>query len=58
VSSTSSAISTSSQTASSGSVPEFPYQIVIAAVFSALVVGGYLVIRSRRRLGPSTSSLR
>jgi len=50
---TSSTTSINTSTSTSGSVPEFPYQIIVAAVFSALIVGSYLLIRIRRGNTPA-----
>ena len=46
--STSSITTTGSSTTGTANVPEFPFQIVAAVAFSALIVCSYLVIRSRR----------
>jgi len=47
--STTSSSSSSSTTASGGGVPVFPYQPVIAAVFTVLLAASYLFIRRRTR---------
>jgi sugar lactone lactonase YvrE len=45
---TTSAVTTStSSTGSGGGVPVFPYQFVIGAIFTALLVGSYLLIRRK-----------
>jgi hypothetical protein len=38
---------TTTTTSSSGGVPVFPYQLSIAAVFTVLLVGSYLLVRRR-----------
>jgi len=38
---------TSSSTTTSGNVPEFPFQAVAVVLFTALIVGSFLVVRSR-----------
>jgi len=49
----SSSVTTQSSSSSSGSggggVPEFPYQLVEAALFTLLLAGAYLFVRSRNR---------
>jgi len=52
-SSTSSVTSTNTSASTSESVPEFPFQIIAVAAFSALVAGSYLLFRKRK--GVSTS---
>jgi len=39
--------STSSSAISSGSVPEFPFQIVLVVLFTALIAGSFLIMRGR-----------
>ena len=51
---TSTSVSTASSSAtSSGTVPEFPFQIVVVVLFSALIAGSFLVMRSRRAHAPA-----
>ncbi|HUK80149.1 MAG TPA: hypothetical protein VLU91_05750 [Nitrososphaerales archaeon] len=53
-STTSTSVSSASSSAtSSGTVPEFPFQIVVVVLFSALIAGSFLVMRSRRAHAPS-----
>jgi sugar lactone lactonase YvrE len=47
----SSSSSTTSSGTSGGGVPEFPYQIVVAAVFTAVLVTSYLLVRRRQAVG-------
>ena len=53
-SSSSSTSSTGTPTTSAASVPEFPYQVAVVAVFTALMAGSYLLIRSRRGRAPTS----
>ncbi|MHB1907975.1 MAG: carboxypeptidase-like regulatory domain-containing protein [Nitrososphaerales archaeon] len=39
--------STSSSSSSSGGIPEFPFEPVLAAIFTILILGSYVVIRRR-----------
>ena len=45
---TTSSSSSSSTTTSGGGVPEFPYQLAIASVFTVLLAASYLLVRRRR----------
>jgi sugar lactone lactonase YvrE len=51
--STASSTTSSSSTTSGGGVPEFPYQLAAAAVFTVLLAASYLQIRHRTRPRPS-----
>jgi len=44
---TTSSSSSSSSTASGGGVPEFPYQLAIASIFTVLLAASYLLVRRR-----------
>ena len=46
-SSTSTTVTSTSSTTTSGNVPEFPFQAVAVVLFTALIVGSFLVVRSR-----------
>jgi hypothetical protein len=51
---TTSSSSSSSTTASGGGVPEFPYQLAIASIFTVLLAASYLLVRHRTApIGPT-----
>jgi sugar lactone lactonase YvrE len=53
--SSSSTSTTTTSSTSGGGVPEFPYQFAVAAVFTALLVASYLLVRRRTALKGPTS---
>jgi sugar lactone lactonase YvrE len=49
VTTTSTSLSTTTSATSGGGVPEFPYQLATAAVFTVLLAASYLLVRRRTR---------
>ena len=49
VTTTSTSLSTTTSSTSGGGVPEFPYQLATATVFTVLLVASYLLVRRRTR---------
>jgi hypothetical protein len=44
------AASTTASSTGGGGIPEFPYQVIVATVFAAVLVASYLLIRRRSRV--------